>query len=235
MANQFEKHSVSRWIAESELGRVTAWSRSFSAVLRPLGLPEVSVSYGDTRVMQLWRRESNSELVVVSMGASVQGAYRTKLTVTQTQVFVKGVLPATAGSFGLSDVVQTKLREKFFAFIDAAVPNAPQSVSFEVFFAHLERVIQSQPELQMVKGMIGFAHANAAIQSICTGDAPLEYALKARSLLARMHFHESKMTASDRQFFSKENVSVVDARNSDVVSTMHLYAWANGLRFSKLT
>lgn len=230
MDRSYEKHYVSRWIAETELTRVTAWVRSYSAALRPLNLPEVTVSYGSTRTMQVWRCDAvgRGEPVLVDMGTKVPGGYKTNMLVKQVQVHVRALLPASAAAFGLTPVVYELLLSKFRDFIEAPLPKGPQTVLFAVFFAHLDFVLRTQPELKIVKGRLSIEHGTAAVRSIAAGDAPHEDMMRGHSLVSHMNHHQDKMSDQARRFFRNETMSVQDASGSDVMSALRLYAWATG-------
>lgn len=232
MEKKFEKHTVSRWIAETELGRVTTWIRQISAVLRALGLPEASASYGDSRTLQVWRRDGGqSEPLLLPMGAEAKGAFRTNLMVVQVHVQVRALLPASAGAFSLSQAAFEKLHKTFRTFIDAPLSKAPQTVMFAVFFAHLDFVVRTRPELMVVKNLLQMAHAKEAIKSIAAGDVPFEDMVRGQSLVSQMRFHQSKMSVRARRFFLQEKMSVADPAGSDVVQALRLYAWATGQIF----
>jgi hypothetical protein len=226
----YQKHYVSSWIAESELGCVTAWVRTYSAVLRSLGLPEASVSYGDMRTMQVWRREGGGrgELLLASLAGQVAGAYKTNTLVKQVQVHVRAMLPTSAAACGLSQDVYEKLLAKFQEFIDAPMPKKPQAVLFAVFFAHLDFVLRTAPDLQVKDGRLSVAHGAAAVKSIEAGEVPQEDMVRGQSLVSQMHLYQDRMSVQARRFFHKESISITDAEGSDVRNALRLYAWATG-------
>lgn len=223
----YQKHYVSGWFAESELGCVTSWVRSYSAVLRSLGLPEALVHYGDTRTMQIWRSD-DGQYLLESLTGQVSRASKTNTLVKQVHVHVSALFPTAASSCGLSQDVYEKLLVKFQAFIDAPMPKKPQAVLFAVFFAHLDFVLRTVPELQVKDGRLSFEHGIAAVKSIKAGEAPPEDIVKGQSLVSQMHFYQDRMNVQARRFFNKESMSISDASGSDVRNALHLYAWATG-------
>lgn len=230
MNTHIEMHHVSRWVAESELGRVTSWVRSYSAVLRRLSLPEVSVSCGESRTMQVWRRgeQGQGEAVPMSLGAELPGAHKTNLLVKQVLVHARAMFPVSAGATGLSQEAFDKLLGTFRTFIDAPLPKRLQIASFEVFFAHLDCVLRSNPDFEPRGGRLSIKHASAAVKSIEEGDAPQESMERARELVSQVRQHQDRMTAQAKHFFLKESISVEDSSGSDVMHALRIYAWITG-------
>ncbi|GAO73457.1 hypothetical protein [Comamonas sp. E6] len=238
MSKQYEKHKLSRWVREDEIGRVTAWLRAFRAALEQLGLPGATIRYGDKRTLQEWIRQDGS-LVLERADNIVPLATKTANLVPQVVVHLQVLLPAEAQSFGISQVVLDKLVSTFNAFIDhkpkAHTPAQAQApaVTIVEFLAHLHAVMQALPNDGKDWELFSI-HARETVARIGKVKPNVEQLQFAKSLFEHLIYRQKKLVISYQRFLHSGQVRITQRNGvfdwSDVHIACRLYARAMGIR-----
>lgn len=231
MSKQYEKHRLSRWVRDDEIGRVTVWLRGFRAALQPLDLPGATVRYGDKRTLQEWVRPDGSLLLELA-DKMVPQATKTARLVPQTLLHLQVLLPSDAQSFGISQDVLDRLVATFNAFIDPKPTAKASAVTLVEFLAHLTEVMKAIPSDSKDRDWFSI-HAKGAVARIGTVTLSEQQRLLAGNLVEQMIRHQEKLTIAYRRFLHADKVRIALRKGtfewSDVHIACRLYAWAMGI------